>query len=188
MIVIGIVGKQNAGKDALADYLSREHGFKKLSTGDMIRDLAEREGVACTRNKLQDVASELISRRGEDYLAGVVLRRIEQHDWDRVAITGLRTPTDVKTLRERLGDDFTLVHVSVSDPKARFSRAEERGEPRDADTYEEFLENDRAEEALFDLDQTLAMADITIGNDGTIKGFHNAIDDRILQGLLRNEV
>ena len=53
MIVIGIVGKQNAGKDVLADYLCQEHGFKKLSTGDIVRDLAEREGVARTRNKLQ---------------------------------------------------------------------------------------------------------------------------------------
>ena len=37
MIVIGIVGKQNAGKDAMADYLCQEHGFKKLSTGDIKR-------------------------------------------------------------------------------------------------------------------------------------------------------
>jgi len=37
MLVIGIIGKQNAGKDAMADYLCQEHGFKKLSTGDIKR-------------------------------------------------------------------------------------------------------------------------------------------------------
>lgn len=187
MIVIGVVGKQNSGKDTLVRYLQETRGFHKLSTGGIIRDLADREGVARTRDKLQDVAAELISRRGEDYLADVLLRRMDEHASDRVAITGLRTPADVQALRRRMGDAFTLVRVSTQNPKARFQRAETRGETRDADTYEEFLEHDTSENELFDLNKTLDMADITVPNDGTIEEFHSAIERQIAGVLLEED-
>lgn len=180
MIVVGIVGRQNSGKDALADALRDNGGFHKLSTGDIVRKLAERECVPRTREKLQDVASELIARRGPDYLAGLLVRRIEANDWPRVAITGLRTPADVTTLRDRFGDAFLLVRVTVRDPRQRFERGTKRGKPRDTESYERFLEHDRAEQELFDLDQTLSMADLTIENDGTLEEFHREIDEKIL--------
>lgn len=184
MIIIGTAGKQNAGKDALVDYLQDRHGFRKLSTGDIIRNLAEREGVPRTRKKLQDVASELISRRGEHYLAGLLIRRIEERDWDRVGIPGLRTPADVRTLKDRFPDAFTLVHVKTEDPDLRFRRGKDRGESRDTDSYEEFIENDRSEEELFDLKRTLNMAEIIIQNDGSMEDFHRQIEEKVVDPLI----
>lgn len=180
MTVIGVVGEQNAGKDALVDYLHDKHGFHKLSTGDMVRDLAEREGVPRTREKLQDVAAEIVSRRGKHFLANLLIRRIDNHDWNRIAITGLRTPADVEKLRTRYGSEFTLVRIEVDDPKTRFRRGEQRDKPRDADTYEEFLEHDRAEQELFKLDRTMQMADVSVRNNSTLDEFHREIETNVV--------
>jgi dephospho-CoA kinase len=186
VIVIGVVGKQSSGKDVLVDYLCRKHGFKKLSTGDIIRTLAHERGMETTRENLQHVASELISKRSPEYITDLLLRKIDEAKWDRVGITGIRTPSDVHNLRNNLGDSFTLVFVSVGDPKLRFQRATERGKPRDTGSYKDFLGMDQRENELFQLEQTLAMADVIIENDGSLEDYRQRVE-ALFQRLVQKE-
>jgi len=109
----------------------------------------------------------------------MLLKKIEEARRDRLVISGLRTPMDVKTLRNRLGDAFTLVCVSVDSAEKRFRRAEKRNAPRDADTFGRFVENDKAEDRLFNLNQTLSMADIEIPNNGSLEEFHTGIEKNL---------
>lgn len=184
MIIIAAVSKLSAGKDTLVDYLRDTQGFHKLSTGDLVRELAEREGVDRTRGKLQDLATQIRRQRGEDYLSGLVIERIERNNWERVGLSGLRTPADVNTLKKRFGDALTLVRVEVQDPRVRFRRSIQRDNPRDVDSYTDFLRDDQREMELFDLGETLAMADLVIPNDGTLKHFYRQIEAKIIGPLL----
>ena len=40
-MIIGLVGRKGAGKDTVADYLVREHGFKKLAFADPVKKVCE---------------------------------------------------------------------------------------------------------------------------------------------------
>ena len=40
-MILGLTGYSSAGKDTVADYLVKEHGFTRLAFADKVRDLAE---------------------------------------------------------------------------------------------------------------------------------------------------
>jgi len=83
------------------------------------------------------------------------------------------------SLKGAFCEDLILVHVAVSDPKVRFSRVKKRGEPRDPDRYEDFLDQDRKEEERFHLTRSIEQADVTVFNDGTLEQFHREIERKL---------
>jgi dephospho-CoA kinase len=97
-------------------------------------------------------------------------------------ITGIRAPTDVMTLRKRFHDDFVLICVRAHERK-RFQRLLSRQEPRDPKTWQQFLEQDRAEEKIFQLDESCRLADYRIDNDGTVEELNHKIDRIIMKTL-----
>jgi dephospho-CoA kinase len=61
-----------------------------------------------------------------------------------------------------------------------------RAEERDAQQYEQFLMQDKAEEALFHITEAGEQADYTINNDGTLADLHEAIGSLVSdKGILR---
>jgi dephospho-CoA kinase len=182
-LVIGIVGRNGAGKGELADYLRSAHGARALSIGEVVRKVAVWRGLPTTRDTLREISSTLKEHRGPDVFVRHVIRQIVRQDWPVVAVSGLRTPEDVESFRERFGDSFVLVHVSVGDPRTRFERLKQRGEPRDPESYEAFERQERAEEAQFDLEETIRLADFTIRNDGTQADFHRRIEEQLVRKL-----
>jgi len=188
MIAIGAVGLNGSGKDELVSYLERRCSMRALSAGDVARDIAVRQGVPPTRENLHEISREYIARYGKDFFMNSLIAKIERNNWKAVAITGIRTPADVATLKEHFGNDFYLINVEVGDPAVRFERARKRGEARDPRRYEEFLDNDRAEEEMFQLSETSKKADLVIRNDSGLEEFHRRIDETIIRGLLTGKV
>ena len=41
MIIIGIIGKKGSGKDTIADYLVKNHGFIRFAFGDKVKDVCK---------------------------------------------------------------------------------------------------------------------------------------------------
>jgi dephospho-CoA kinase len=188
MKVIGVVGLNGSGKDELVDYLHQRYGVPVLSAGDIARDIAAEEGVYPTRANLHDISQRYIAQYGKDYFMKRLIERIEKKRWKAVGITGIRTPTDVRTLQEHFGEDFFLVHVEVSDPRIRYERIKQRGEARDPRTYEEFLQQDKTEEAIFHISEAIQYADITISNNGSLEAFHRKIKESVVQEILSDEI
>jgi dephospho-CoA kinase len=188
MKVIGVVGLNGSGKDELVDYLHQRYGVPVLSAGDIARDIAAEEGVYPTRANLHDISQRYIAQYGKDYFMKRLIERIEKKRWKAVGITGIRTPTDVRTLQDHLGEDFFLVHVEVSDPRIRYERIKQRGEARDPRTYEEFLQQDKTEEAIFHISEAIQYADITISNNGSLEAFHRKIKESVVQEILSDEI
>lgn len=186
MLVIGVIGRNGAGKDALVDYLHERCSIPTLSAGDVARTMAEDQGIPATRENLHAVSRRVFREQGRDTFMRQVIEEIEAHDWRAVGVAGVRTPTDVRTLEEQFGDDFLLVHVQVP-ARIRYERAQERGEARDPQSYEEFREQDAAEEDLFDIQEAAERADLTIDNSGSLEEFYRRIEERVVQGVLVDE-
>jgi dephospho-CoA kinase len=184
MLVIGAIGRNGSGKDTLIDYLQQRCGIPKLSTGDVVRELAREEGRPLTREELGRVAEREMAAQGRGVFVRRLVEQIDAEDWETVGITGIRTPEDVAILRERYGGDFLLVHVEVADPRIRFERVAQRDEPRDPQSLEEFLEQDRHEADRFDLEQALAEADIRLSNAGTLAALHAQIERQVIERYL----
>ena len=67
----------------------------------------------------------------------------------------------------------------MSDPRTRFARVKKRGEPRDPDQLEDFLDQDRKEEERFHLTRSIEQADVIVSNDGTLEAFHREIERKL---------
>ncbi|MBD3257985.1 dephospho-CoA kinase [candidate division GN15 bacterium] len=190
MMVVGVVGQIGAGKDEMASYLQAEYSAAVVSAGEVIREAVAREGEFVSREDLHRVTKDLMQANGEDYVARRAIERIEQIDHQAtklVALNGLRTPAEVRTLRDKFGSNFVLVHADVTHPLARMERLQERNEPTDPDDMDELLQQDRKEDKLFNLSETLQMADVRVNNDGTLGAFHESIERKFAGPYLRNE-
>ena len=187
MKVIASVGRNASGKDELLRYIQEKCDMPILSPGDVAREIARQEEIEPTRENLHEISQRMIRKHGEDFFMRRLIEEIERAEWDLVGISGVRTPADVRALKDHFGDDFTLVHVKVGDPRLRFERSRSRGAERDPQTFEAFQEQDRSEETLFHIDDTIQMADRVVLNDSSLEDFHAAIERKIINDFLSNE-
>jgi dephospho-CoA kinase len=186
MKVIGAVGQNGSGKDEVLKYLKARYGVPFFSTGAMVREIAAQEGVEPTRDNLRVISERYFRERGEGCFVRLLAERIRRDGGQMVGISGIRSLVDVQILREVFNEAFILIHVSVSDPCQRYARMVKRAEERDPQQYEQFLIQDKAEEALFHITEAGEQADYAISNDGQLTGLHRAIDSLVSdKGILR---
>ena len=182
--VVGVVGRNGAGKDAVVDYLHERCDVVKLSAGDLVRDIAAREQMEPTRANLHALSLQIMQREGQDVFARRLIARIENHDWEAVAVSGVRSPPDAGTFKVYYGGNFRLVHVRVGDPELRFQRLQEREASRDPASWAAFREQERREEEHFKISNTIALADVTIDNHGTKADLRRRIEASPIWGWI----
>ena len=186
MKVLGVIGKNGSGKDEVLKYLRDQYGVPFLSTGDIVREVAAREGKESTRPNLQAISDRYFKERGEGCFVRMVVDKVRENGWEVAGISGVRSPKDVDILRGELGKNFVLIYVDVSDPHVRFERMLKRGEGRDAKAYDQFIQQDKAEEKLFGIEKAAAKADYWLGNDGSLDDLRKSIDKLVnKKGLLK---
>lgn len=176
MKIIGAVGQNGSGKDEVLKYLKATYGVPFFSTGDMVRDIAAKEGVEATRDNLRAISERWFRERGEGCFVRLLAELIKKEKDQAVGISGIRSLADVTILGEFFGDAFILINVTMADSRQRYERMVARGEERDPHSYEQFLALDRKEEELFHVAEAGRQANHTISNDGTLADLHQAID------------
>ena len=144
MKVIGAVGQNGSGKDEVLKYLRDRHGVPFLSTGDMVRAIARKEGVPLTRGNLKHISERYFRQFGKGYFVRRVVEEISKNGWEVAGISGIRALEDIDVLKNTCGEDFVLIHVYVSDPYERYVRMCTRSEERDPRSYEQFLSQEKA--------------------------------------------
>lgn len=179
--VIGVVGLNGSGKDALLKHLKERCGLEILSLGDVARELAHLEEVPSSRSRLHEISQKYTERYGEDFFIKALLEEIRNKSLQKVGITGIRKSSEIEFLRRHFGANFFLIHVQVDNPKLRFERFKKKAKARDPKNYEEFLAQDKAEKDLFQIDEAMQRADATISNNGTLEDFYREIDKLISQ-------
>lgn len=170
--LILITGMSGSGKTTLAHY-AEEHGYRVITMGDVIRDLAEERGLDPTPRNLGLIA-EGIRREGGD--AAVARRCVEKlSGWETAYVTvdGIRSLEEVEAFREAFSD-VVLVAVHAS-PRTRFGRLRERGRSDDPRDLEALLERDRRELG-FGVGSAIAMADHIVVNEGSLPDLKRAFE------------
>jgi dephospho-CoA kinase len=186
MRVIGVIGKNGSGKDEVLKYLKDKHNVPFLSTGDIVREIAGREGRTPNRTNLQEISDSYFQQYGRGCFVKMLADRIQEKGWPVAGISGVRSPQDVHELRGIFGQSFVLIEVHVASPQVRFERMRKRGAERDTDSYRDFQAQDKGEEQLFHVEEAAGLADYLLSNDGGLEDLHRAVEDLIAQkGLLK---
>ena len=174
-MIIGLTGKNAAGKGEIADHL-KSKGFVYFSLSDALRDEATKQSLDHSRDTLIRLGTEMREKYGNGILAERINEKIKQNKGNFV-VDSIRNPGEVEDLRKN--DSFILIGVHA-DAKMRFERLMKRGRAGDSRTFEEFMEHEKKENnnegAGQQLDKCLEMADKTIDSNGTIEEANKDID------------
>jgi len=172
-MILGITGPIASGKDAVANYLAKAYGFKKISTHKILEKEVKERGLEVTRENLRKVQAELRKKYGEDYLAKKILEKIKKKENFNYVVVSLRTPTDARVLKEKAKAKVILIDAN---PFVRYKRQKKRHRKGYSKTYQEFLHEDAIEKAMFDFHITKRYADYKIENNGSLEELKKAID------------
>jgi dephospho-CoA kinase len=187
MIIFGSIGRIGSGKDEVIKYLNSKYNIHIMSVGDIVREMAADKGLPLTRENLHTISSERIKKYGKEYFMDLVLKRIRENQWEKVGVTGIRTPDDVRFLKNQARDDVVLFHIYINDPHTRYERISQRKSERDPQTYDEFLTQDCEEEKMFHISEASVMADYALDNSGSLEDLHQQIDEIMDKDRMRLE-
>jgi dephospho-CoA kinase len=182
-MIIGLTGRNAAGKGTVADWLVAQ-GFHYTSLSDAIRAWLRQQGLEPTRDQLTWAGRTLRAEGGPGVLAARTLAALP--DGRDVVVDSIRNPAEVAVLRAR--PDFLLVEV-FADEHVRYERLRARARAGDAQSFEEFVRQEQAELTSSDsagqqLIATAALADLRLDNGGDPAHLEAELA-RLLQGWRR---
>ena len=161
-----IVGKPCSGKTTARRILELE-GFRGFEASAYARARCEMEG--------RDITS-VFERHGRDIVAKDILAALQEED--DVVISGFRTLEEVAALR--CAHQSTLVAIKASDDIC-FRRAVQRGRESYTSLHD-YLASRLVPDLGLGLADTLAAANITVVNQGSLREFSEAIRSALLEG------
>lgn len=175
-MIIGLTGTFAAGKDTVAEFLETK-GFEHFSTGDQIREIAAERGIAQSRDVLRELGNELRDDNGSEFLCKRIIE--EKAKTDKIVISGIRQPGEIKYLKE-LGN-FHLIAVDAP-VEVRFERMKARDRLGDPKTLEEMIDKERQEMESAGpnaqrIHECMQLADTLVINDGDIEKLDKAISE-----------
>jgi dephospho-CoA kinase len=194
-LCIGLTGRMAAGKGEAVRILE-ELGFRYISLSDIVRrEAAPRSqeavpsghavsfppsapGETVSRAAMQDIGNRLRAEGGAGVLGRRVREAVEAGTEARWVIDGIRNPAEVRELRRIRG--FLLIGIACSVPTI-LERMRKRGRASDRVAEEELraaLEREWGRGEPADGQQvgpTLALADFTVANDGTLAEFRSRL-------------
>lgn len=179
-MIIGLTGKNGAGKGEVAKYL-QHRGFHYFSLSDVLREEAQRKGMDPSREELVRLGNDLRGQYGAGVLAEKIFARLDPEK--HYVVDSVRHPTEVQVFRRRA--DFILATVRAPE-KLRFERLKQRGRPGDPATFSEFksIEVREASSTLGSdqqLDKAIASADVLLDNNGPLRELHEKIKEVLLE-------
>lgn len=181
--VIGIIGTISSGKDTVADYISKKLEIPVFQTSQQLKDIAQERGLDLKRANLIKLGTKIAIEKGPDYLVKMI---VESSDEERIVITGMRDLGHIEYLRAHT----KLVLVALeADAEIRFHRTQDRGRAGEAETVEEFVENEEVEnsgEHTQRLFECLKLADYTIANNKGLDSLYKKIDDVLVREKLEH--
>jgi dCMP deaminase len=169
-MIIGLTGSLASGKGVVSDFFKKQ-GFVYLSLSDELREIVKEKKISVTRENLINEGNKLRNERGAGVLGELVREKIENQQFRKAIVDGIRNPAEIKELQKIA--DFFLVCVDAP-REIRFERMKERNRESDPVTWEEFLkidEKDRgeADEKGQQVRKCMEMADFMIFNDSTLE-------------------
>ncbi|HHE41472.1 MAG TPA: dephospho-CoA kinase [Dehalococcoidia bacterium] len=163
--IVAIVGMPGAGKSEVSRIFEKA-GFTRVRFGDVTEAELEQRGLPLTEANERRVREELRRELGMAAYAILNLPRIDSAlKESNVVVDGLYSWEEYLTLKERYGDSLVVIAVMASPAVRRQRLAARTHRPLSA---EEVDSRDRAEIEEINKGGPIAMADITLVNEGTL--------------------
>lgn len=176
-IIIGLVGEMASGKGTVAKYLEDEYQATSHKFSTSLRDILSRLYVDISRENMQALSPALRALFGQDILARVISKDVQNDNNKVIIIDGIRRFADIEYLKEL--PEFKLVYITADIGK-RYERIIKRGENTDElnKTFEQFRKDHEAETEL-EIPKVGATAHIKIDNNGSLEELYKQIDNII---------
>ncbi|KYC46369.1 MAG: hypothetical protein APG12_01399 [Candidatus Methanofastidiosum methylothiophilum] len=167
--MIAVVGMPGSGKGEFLRIVI-DSGYRFISMGDIVREETIKMGYPVEESG--KVAQMLRDKEGLDAIALLTLDKIRETHDNKFIIEGIRGIKEIEKFRKEI--DFFLVGIHAS-PKVRFERLKNRAREDDPKTFEDFYKRD-SRELSWGLGEALALSDVIIDNNGTLKEFKASVD------------
>jgi dephospho-CoA kinase len=164
-LIIGLTGMPGAGKTTVANYLSQK-GIPLLIMGDVVREVAENDGLEPTSDNLAKLMLRLRKRNGPEAVAHLVVNKIklmkkEDKQLSVVIVDGIRSMAEVRVLRRIGSVKLLAIHGSTL---TRYTHVRKRGRSDAPFNIGEFDKRDKIEMDV-GISNAIALADETISNN-----------------------
>lgn len=169
--LILITGMTGSGKTTLAG-LFKSHGYRVITMGDVIRDLAEEKGLEPTSSNLAALAERIREEGGDAAVAERCVEKLRKMEDDRIVVDGIRSMVEAEVFRAFF--DIVLVAIHAS-PETRYHRLRVRKRTDDPMGWETFKRRDERELG-FSVGWAIAMSDHMIVNEGTLEDLECAFE------------
>lgn len=164
-LIVGLTGMPGAGKTTVANYLSQK-GIPLLIMGDVVREVAENDGLEPTSDNLAKLMLRLRKRNGPEAVAHLIVNKIklmkkEDKQLSVVIVDGIRSMAEVQVLRRIGSIKLLAIHGSTL---TRYTHVRERGRSDVPSNLGEFDKRDKIEMDV-GISNAIALADETISNN-----------------------
>ena len=164
-LIVGLTGMPGAGKTTVANYLSQK-GIPLLIMGDVVREVAENDGLEPTSDNLAKLMLRLRKRNGPEAVAHLIVNKIklmkkEDKQLSVVIVDGIRSMAEVQVLRRIGSVKLLAIHGSTL---TRYTHVRERGRSDVPSNIVEFDKRDKIEMDV-GISNAIALADETISNN-----------------------
>jgi dephospho-CoA kinase len=164
-LIVGLTGMPGAGKTTVANYLSQK-GIPLLVMGDVVREVAENDGLELTSDNLAKLMLRLRKRNGPEAVAHLIINKIklmkkEDKQLSVVIVDGIRSMAEVRLLRRIGSVKLLAIHGSTL---TRYTHVRERGRSDVPSNIGEFDKRDKIEMDV-GISNAIALADETISNN-----------------------
>lgn len=164
-LIVGLTGMPGAGKTTVANYLSQK-GIPLLVMGDVVREVAENDGLELTSDNLAKLMLRLRKRNGPEAVAHLIVNKIklmkkEDKQLSVVIVDGIRSMAEVRLLRRIGSVKLLAIHGSTF---TRYTHVRERGRSDVPSNIGEFDKRDKIEMDV-GISNAIALADETISNN-----------------------
>jgi dephospho-CoA kinase len=171
--IFAIVGMPGAGKSEFAA-LFAARGVQVIRFGDVTEEELRRRDIVQTPESERAIREEIREREGMDaYARRNVPRMDEALKRGAIAVDGLYSWAEYLALREIYADRLKVVAI-VASPAVRYERL--RNRTVRAHTPDVAWRRDVAEIEQIQKAGPIAMADVTVLNEGSLESFHRAFD------------
>ncbi len=175
--VIGLSGRIGSGKTTVGKILEKR-GFSYGRYSQILKAKLSGEGRKAGRPELQRLGDRINRKKGQRWLGRRLLTLLPKDS--PLVIDGLRFPEDHAFLKETFGPGFFHVHINVGEAE-RLKRY-----VRNGGTKKEFLEAE-AHKVERKVEKLSELADITVGNEGSLRSLKRQIDLKVLAFLKDGE-